>query len=103
MKERAAIARNRTDIINTKDVPSLKFEVGLSHRDSDQYLHHAHNIIVTSATGCGKTYLACVLARRACEQNHTVRCFRLGQLLDKMNIGHAYGSYQKKTCPTRQE
>ncbi|AGP85788.1 putative transposase subunit [Alteromonas mediterranea U4] len=25
-----------------------------------------------------------------------MRCFRLGQLLNKMNIGHVYGSYQKK-------
>ena len=57
------MTRNRTDMRNIKDISSLKFEVGLSHRDSVQYLHHAHNIIVTSATGCGKTYLACVLAR----------------------------------------
>ena len=57
------MARNRTDMRNIKDVPILKFEVRLSHRDSVQYLHHAHNIIVSSATGCGKTNLACVLAR----------------------------------------
>ena len=25
-----------------------------------------------------------------------MRCYRLGQLLDKVDIGHAYSSYQKK-------
>ena len=48
---------------------------------SGQYLHHAHNIIITGATGCGKTYLACALAKQACEQHQTVRYYRLGQLV----------------------
>ncbi|CAI4149314.1 hypothetical protein ALT1644_1160001 [Alteromonas macleodii] len=63
---------------------------------SGQYLHRAHNIIVTGATGCGKTYFACALARQACEQHHTVRYYRLGQLLDELNIGHADGSYRQQ-------
>ena len=63
---------------------------------SGQYLHHAHNIIITGATGCGKTYLACALAKQACEQHHTVRYYRLGQLLDELNIGHADGSYRQQ-------
>jgi DNA replication protein DnaC len=46
---------------------------------SGQYLHHAHNIIVTGATGCGKTYFACALARQACEQHHTVRYRRFSR------------------------
>ncbi len=63
---------------------------------SGQYLHHAHNIIITGATGCGKTYLACALAKQACEQHQTVRYYRLGQLLDELNIGHADGSYRQQ-------
>ena len=63
---------------------------------SGQYLHHAHNIIITGATGCGKTYLACALAKQACEQHHAVRYYRLGQLLDELNIGHADGSYRQQ-------
>ena len=63
---------------------------------SGQYLHHAHNIIITGATGCGKTSLACALAKQACEQHQTVRYYRLGQLLDELNIGHADGSYRQQ-------
>ena len=36
------------------------------------------------------------LARQACEQHHTVRYYRLGQLLDELNIGHADGSYRQQ-------
>jgi DNA replication protein DnaC len=61
-----------------------------------QYLHYAHNIIVTGATGCGKTYLACALGQQACEQHHTVKYYRLGQLLDELHIGHADGSYRQQ-------
>jgi DNA replication protein DnaC len=63
---------------------------------SGQYLHHAHNIIITGATGCGKTYLACALGKQACEQHHAVKYYRLGQLLDELNIGHADGSYRQQ-------
>ncbi len=63
---------------------------------SGQYLHYAHNIIITGATGCGKTYLACALGQQACEQHHMVKYYRLGQLLDELNIGHADGSYRQQ-------
>ncbi|WP_088239937.1 IS21-like element helper ATPase IstB [Calothrix rhizosoleniae] len=61
-----------------------------------QYLHHGHNILLTGATGCGKTYLACALAEQACQQHHTVRYYRLGHLLDDLSTGHADGSYRQQ-------
>lgn len=61
-----------------------------------QYLHHGHNILITGATGCGKTYLACALAEQACRQHHSSRYYRLGQLVDELTISHADGSYRQK-------
>lgn len=61
-----------------------------------QYLHHGHNILLTGATGCGKTYIACALAEQACQQHHTVRYYRLGHLLDELSVGHADGSYRQQ-------
>ncbi|WP_395344845.1 IS21-like element helper ATPase IstB [Ningiella sp. W23] len=63
---------------------------------SGQYLHYSHNVIITGATGCGKTYLVCALGQQACEQHHSVKYYRLGQLLDELNIGHADGSYRQQ-------
>ncbi|WP_416351146.1 ATP-binding protein [Alteromonas sp. 14N.309.X.WAT.G.H12] len=36
-------------------------------------------MVVTGATGCGKTYFACAFARQACEPHYTRRYYRLGQ------------------------
>ena len=63
---------------------------------SGQYLHYNQNIILTGATGCGKTYLTCALATQACDQHHSVRYYRLGELLDELHIGHADGSYRQQ-------
>lgn len=63
---------------------------------SGQYLHYNQNIILTGATGCGKTYLACALATQACDQHHSVRYYRLGELLDELHIGRADGSYRQQ-------
>jgi len=63
---------------------------------SGQYLHYNQNIIITGATGCGKTHLACALATQACEQHHSARYYRLGELLDELHVGHADGSYRQQ-------
>ena len=61
-----------------------------------QYLHYGHNILITGATGCGKTYLSCALAEQACQQHHAARYYRLGHLVDELTISHADGSYRQK-------
>lgn len=60
-----------------------------------EWLTHAHNLVITGATGCGKTYLACALGVAHCRQGKTVFYFRLKELLEQMYLSHAEGSYRK--------
>jgi DNA replication protein DnaC len=46
------------------------------------WLQQHHNILITGPTGCGKTYLACVLATQACRLGYSVRYFRTSRMLE---------------------
>ena len=58
-------------------------------------MQHHHNILITGPTGCGKTYLACVLATQACRQGYCVRYFRTSRLLESLAIAHGDGRFTK--------
>jgi DNA replication protein DnaC len=60
-----------------------------------EWLRLHQNILITGATGCGKTYLACALGYNHCQQGQSVYYFRLKELLEKMYLAQADGSYRK--------
>lgn len=60
-----------------------------------EWLSQQQNLILTGATGCGKTYLACAIGHHYCQQGFTVYYFRLKELLEKMYLAQAEGSYRK--------
>lgn len=60
------------------------------------YIRHAHNILITGPTGCGKTYVACALGEQACQQHLRVGYYRLNHLLEELEAGHADGSYRQQ-------
>jgi DNA replication protein DnaC len=55
--------------------------------------HHA--VLITGATGTGKSYLACALAQAACRHGLSTRYYRLSRLLDELTLAKADGSYPK--------
>jgi len=66
-----------------------------AHLLNGQWLQQHHNILLTGPTGCGKTYLACVLATQACRQGYSVRYFRTSRLLENLSIAHGDGRFSK--------
>ena len=62
---------------------------------SGLYLRQKQNLLLTGATGCGKTYLACALGEQACRQQYSVRYYRLGRLLDEIGAARVDGSYNR--------
>jgi len=59
------------------------------------FLRGAGNVIITGATGLGKTYLACALADRALRRAHSALYRRLPKLLFELALARADGSYLK--------
>jgi DNA replication protein DnaC len=59
------------------------------------YLRNHHNVIITGATGLGKTYLACALADKAMRDGFTAVYYRLPRLGFELALARADGSYLK--------
>ena len=62
---------------------------------SCQWIEQHQNVLITGPTGCGKTYLACVLATEACRQGYSVRYFRTSRLLDMLSVAHGDGRFSR--------
>jgi DNA replication protein DnaC len=52
------------------------------------WIDKALNLIVSGATGTGKTYLACALGYAACKLGYSVRYFRIARFLHDFNIAN---------------
>ena len=62
---------------------------------SGQWIKEANNLIIVGPTGVGKTYLACALAHKACQQDYSALYFRLPRLLQQLDIAKGDGRYGK--------
>ncbi len=58
-----------------------------------QWVQHHLNLLITGPTGCGKTYLACAIAHKACLTGFTVKYYRLPRLWNDLKIAKASGTY----------
>ena len=52
-------------------------------------------VIITGATGTGKSYLACALAHQACRKGHRVMYRRVPRLFDELRLARADGTHSK--------
>jgi DNA replication protein DnaC len=54
-----------------------------------------HNVLITGATGTGKTFLACALAHHACRRGHRAVYRRASRVLDELTLARADGTYAR--------
>jgi DNA replication protein DnaC len=60
-----------------------------------QWIQEHHNVLITGATGVGKTWLACGLAHAACRQGYRVLYLRTPRLWRELAIARGDGRYPK--------
>jgi DNA replication protein DnaC len=76
--------------------PRRKLDKSEIARLSDcKWIKEGKNLIITGATGTGKTYLSSAFGDAACRLGLSVRSFRVNRLLVDLSIGRGDGSYNK--------
>jgi DNA replication protein DnaC len=59
------------------------------------YIKNGEAILITGATGCGKSFIASALGHRACRQGYTVSYYNMQKLLVRLKLTRLEGSIIK--------
>lgn len=59
------------------------------------FIENAENVLITGATGCGKSYLACALGNRACTLGYKTIYYSMNRFIEILATARIDGSYIK--------
>ena len=78
-------------------LPERNLDKNLILRLADaSFIKRGENVLITGATGCGKSFIATALGYQACQMGLRVAYFSLAKLLQKLHLAKADGSYIKE-------
>jgi len=60
------------------------------------YVKKGQSILITGCSGCGKSFIACALAREACNQGFSVLYLRMNKFIRELNTAKLEGTLAKK-------
>ncbi len=60
-----------------------------------EWVQRGHAVLITGATGVGKSWLACALAQHACRRGYSALYLRLPRLAEELRIRHANGTFTR--------
>ena len=99
LKRRLSSARLRepacVEDINYRHPRNLDRSV-MQRLSACRWVAEHENVVISGATGLGKTWLGCALANKACREGYSAIYARLPRLFHALQIARADGSYMKE-------
>ena len=110
--EAEVLERNHRKMLTTIKAAKFRYQAAieeidfLAQRNLDKntilrlsdvsFIKRAENVLITGATGCGKSYIASALGFKACQMGNRVAYFSMTKLLQRLQMAKADGSYIKE-------
>ena len=97
LRKQAGLAQPDADIADIKVMAGRAVDAELIARLAvGAYLQKHQDVILQGPTGAGKTYVACALGNRACQQHRSVLYLPASELFDRITIAERTG--EKRRC-----
>ena len=90
-KFRYSVCIEQINVDPTRGISQMTFD---SHIQGS-YIKNGESMLITGATGCGKSYLASAFGNQACHQGYSVKYFSVPKLLQSLKLSRLDGSIIK--------
>ncbi len=110
--EAEALERNHRKMLATTKAAKFRYQASIEEIDfaaqrnldkntilrltDTSFIKRSENVLITGATGCGKSYIASAIGFRACQMGHRVAYFSMTKLLQRLQLAKSDGSYIKE-------
>lgn len=96
LRRRANLAQPAADISDIRALPGRSVDSEFIARLAvGTYLVKHQDVVLQGPTGVGKTFVACALGNKACQQNHTVLYLPASELFDQMRLAERVGDRKR--------
>ncbi|MCL1897868.1 MAG: ATP-binding protein [Micrococcales bacterium] len=93
LRRKAGLPQPSADLSDIRAMPGRDIDTDLIARLAvGNYLLKHQNVILQGPTGAGKTFIACALANKACQQYKTVLYLRAEDLFDQITLADRAGT-----------
>jgi DNA replication protein DnaC len=96
LQKQSHVVQSSASVHDLKQLPGRVLDMDLISRLSiGNYIINHQDVVLQGPTGSGKTYVACALANRACQQFSSTLYMTAAELFEKMTLAEQMGERKK--------